>query len=280
MKNFLFLTTPTQVFDYLGQLWRSDLFKNSHNDQEGYIHKLAIKFSNTPRIFCDMHEETMEMVHFSSWFNTVNHRHYYTNDILHDLYYHHEFFHLITMKYQHDYTFETWKNKMDNNEFWASLESEALIYFYMPELRQLSFKNKLWVDRFLEDKYYNGLFGKYFDKEDDLARKLKSRIAYFRDECQFNPRDNIEKQISHYSISSNEFSNIWNYNNSWKNVESQMTDYLELVKSNPAKALQQHLSWLKNLQSEDSHQIAFGNEARAYSAVHQSLFKSSYTPKN
>lgn len=280
MQNFLTLTKPQEIFDYLGQLWRSDLFKESHNNPEGYIHKIATQFSHTPRLFCDMHEETMEMVHFSSWFHTIQHRYYYTNDILHDLYYHHEFFHLITMPYSADFTFETWQKKMDNNEFWASLESEALIYFYMPELRKLSFKNTLWVDRFLEDKYYEGLFGKYFDKENDLSRKLKSRIAYFRDECQFNPRDKIEQQIADYTISSNEFSKIWNHDKSWQNVESHISSYLKLVQSHPKQALHEHLIWLKDLQSKDSHNIAFGNEARSYSAVHKRLFQSSYTPKN
>lgn len=280
MKNFITLIEPHDIVNYIGNLWRSDLFKQSHNDPQGYIYQLATQFSYTPRVFCDMHEETMEMVHFSSWFNAIQHRYYYTDDILHDLYYHHEIFHLITMKYSANLTFETWKIKMHSNEFWASLESEALIYFYMPELRALSFKNTLWVDRFLEDSYYKNLFGKYFDKEDDLSRKLKSRIAYFRDECEFNPKDNIEKQIASYAISSDEFSNIWNKNESWINVECHMTYYLNLVKTNPSKALEEHLSWLSDLQKKDSHNIAFGNEARAYSSVHKSLFQSAYTPKN
>lgn len=280
MNNFLILNTPQEILNYLGQLWRSDLFKKSHNDSEGYIHKLSNKFSNTPRVFCDMHEETLEMVHFSSWFNAIQHRNYYTNDILHDLYYHHEFFHLITMTYRNDFTFLGWQKKMNSNEFWASLESEVLIYFYMPELRELSFKNELWVDRFLNDSYYNDLFEKYFDKENDLSKKLKSRISYFRDECQFNPRDEIEKQISDYSISSDSFSQIWNQDNAWQNVESHMTSYLNLVKINPEDAIKQHLDWLTDLQSKDSHHLAFGNQARAYSKVHKSLFKSSYTPKN
>ena len=98
-------------------------------------------FSQMPRIFFDMHKETMEMVHFSSWFHAIQHRYHYTNDILHDLYYHHEFFHINTMTYKNNWSFNEWKNKMDSNEFWASLESEVLIYFYMPQLRDLSFKN-------------------------------------------------------------------------------------------------------------------------------------------
>lgn len=280
MKNFLILNTPNEVFNYVGQLWRSDLFKQSHNNPDGYIHYLAQKFSQTPRIFFDMHEETMEMVHFSSWFHAIQHRYHYTNDILHDLYFHHEFFHINTMTYKHDFSFTDWKKKMDNNEFWASLESEVLIYFYMPELREQSFKNELWVDRFLKDSYYNDLQGKYFYKEDDIAKKLKSRIAFFRDECQFNPRDDIEKQIFDYTTSSNEWAKIWSVDNAWLEVEKEMVYYLDLAKTNPEQAVNYHLNWLKILQEKDLYHIAFGNQARAYSLVHRKLFHSSYTPKN
>lgn len=280
MKNFIILKEKQEIFDYLGNLWRSDLFKDSHNNKDGYIHKISQEFSKIPRIFFDMHEETMEMVHFSSWFHAIQHRYHYKNDILHDLYYHHEFFHINTMKYRNDWLFSDWKNKMDSNEFWASLESEVLIYFYMPELRNLSFKNELWVDRFLNDSYYQHLYGKYFSKEDDLSRKLKSRIAYFRDECQFNAKDSIEKQIADYAVSSNEWAKIWSKDNSWIQVESEMSYYLNLLNDDSDKAIDHHIEWLKNLQQKDSHFVAFGEQARAYSAVHKSLFQSAYNPKN
>lgn len=280
MKNFQILIEPQEIFNYLGNLWRSDLFKESHDNPKGYIHQISQEFSKTPRIFFDMHEETMEMVHFSSWFHAIQHRYHYTNDILHDLYYHHEFFHIITMTYKNTFSFEQWKKKMDGNEFWASLESEVLIYFYMPELRQVSFKETLWVDRFLNNHYYADLKCHYFQKETDLSRKLKARIAYFRDECQFHPQDEIEKQIADYAVSSNEWSNIWSEDNAWHNVESEMTYYLNLLKTDPEKAIEHHLDWLKELQNKDSHHIAFGKQARAYSAVHRRLFHSSYNPKN
>jgi len=280
MKNFIHFIKPEEIFNYIGNLWRSDSFKESHHNPDGYIHQIIKEFSKTPRIFFDMHEETMEMVHFSSWFHAIQHRYYYTNDILHDLYYHHEFFHLISMTYRNDYSFIDWKKKMDSNEFWASLESEVLIYFYMPELRNLSFKNEIWVDRFLNDKYYADLKGKYYHYSNDLSNKLKARIAFFRDECQFNPRDEIEKQISDYTISSNEWANIWCEDNAWMNVESEMTLYLNLLQKNPEEAIKHHLYWLKDLQEKDPYNVAFGKQARNYSAVHRRLFQSSYNPKN
>jgi len=280
MKNFVTLNEPQEIFDYVGKLWRSDLFRASHFDSNGYIHTIAKEFSKTPRIFFDMHEETMEMVHFSSWFHAIQHRYHYTDDILHDLYYHHEFFHLITMKHDDKLDFKQWTKKMRSNEFWASLESEVLIYFYMPELRAQSFKMPLWVDRFLSDSYYQDLYGKYFHYEDDLSRKLKSRIAYFRDECQFNPLTELDRQIADYSTSSQEWEEIWEYNDAWHQVEFEMCKYLAEVELNPQQAMQNHLQWLNQLQSLDPYHIAYGHQAREYSAVHRRLFQSSYTPKN
>lgn len=59
-----------------------------------------------------------------------------------------------------------------------------------------------------------------------------------------------------------------------------MTYYLDLLKNNPENAINHHILWLENLQKKDSQNIAFGNQARAYSSVHRRLFQSSYNPKN
>ena len=66
MHENLYIIEPKKIYDYLGNLWRSDIFKESHNNPSGYIHKISTEFSKTPRIFFDMHKEEMEMVHFSS----------------------------------------------------------------------------------------------------------------------------------------------------------------------------------------------------------------------
>jgi hypothetical protein len=280
MKNFISIIDPQEIFSYLGNLWRSEIFKQSHNDPNGYIHYISKEFSKTPRIFFDMHQEEMEMVHFSSWFHAIQHRYHYTNDVIHDLYYHHEFFHIITMTHKDNLNFEEWSMKMSSNEFWASLESEVLIYFYMPELRKQSFNKKLWVDKFLTDSYYKGLFNKYFHLEDDLARKLKSRIAYFRDNCQFNPLNEIENEIAEYTTSSNEFAKVWKEEDAWLNVETEMVKYLKNLKNDPQEAINSHIDWIKDLQAKDEYEVAFGKQARSYSAVHKRLFQSAYNPRS
>jgi hypothetical protein len=280
MKNFKTFLTPDEIFQYIGNLWRSDIFKNSHYSKNGYINTLITKLSQTPRIFFDMHHEQMEMVHFCSWFHAIQHRYHYKNDILHDLYYHHEFYHLITMEYSDKYSFESWKNKMDTNEFWASLESEVFIYFYMPELRKQSFKETLWVDQFLDNPEYASLFNKFFNFKDSKTNDLINKIAFFRNKCSYEPVSDLDKQIFNYSISGNEWAKIWDINKSWNNVETEMFNYLNLIKINPKLAIESHLNWLKNLQEMDEHNVAFSFEAIKYSEIHRKLFKSSYIPIN
>lgn len=280
MKNFISFIEPKDIFNYVGNIWRSDIFKQSHNNPTGYIHQIVDQFSKVPRVFFEMHIESMEMVHFSSWFHAIQHRHHYTNDVLHDLYYHHELYHLITMTYRKDFTFESWQAKMKDNEFWASLESEVLIYFYMPELRQISFKEEIWADKFLNNAKYNALYGAYFDGKNEASEVARLDIAWYRNDCELNPITLLDKQISDYTISSREWAQIWNENKGWVEVESHMTNYLKEVKKNPVKAINMHIAWLNHLQSLDEDNIAFGNEARLYTAVHRRLFQSAYTPLN
>ena len=59
-----------------------------------------------------------------------------------------------------------------------------------------------------------------------------------------------------------------------------MVDYLFELKINPDIAIKKHITWLKHHQNNDLYNVAFGEQARAYSEIHRKLFKSSYLPKN
>lgn len=278
MINFQILMEPDNIFEYVGQLWRSDAFKNSHYEKNGYINLLIKKFSTIPRIFFDMHKEQLEMVHFSSWFHAIQHRKYYIDPVIHDLYYHHEFFHLNTMEYVVDSNYEAWKEKMKKNEFWASLESEVLIYFYLPEIRSHSFKFQLWVDQFLEQDKFKSLNYKYNHYEDNLALQLKNEIAQARLNCETMPITDLDKMISDYTISSQKWAEIWQED--WYEVEQHMVQYLSMLKYHKEKAIQFHMNWLYHHIENDIDKVAFGKNAHAYSKVHRSLFKSAYEPIN
>lgn len=280
MKNFISLTHEQEICTYIGNLWRSDIFKASHNDENGYIHCLVKKFSLIPHIFFDMHKERLEMVHFSSWFNAIQHRYHYTNDIIHDLYYHHELFHISTFSYNDRHSWGQWKEKMSQNEFWASLESEVLLYFYLPELRPFSFNKTLWVDRFLQDERCAALYGKYYHKMDEQAYNIKQYIANERRRCEFQPFDEIEQEISRYSLSSDNWATIWQQDNAWHIVETRMCEFLEDIKIDKRLALKKHLQWLEYQQAMNEDGVAFVKQAYDYSLVHQSLFQSAYNPIN
>lgn len=276
MKNFVILRDTQDIFDYVGQIWRSDIFRQSHHDKDGYIHGMIQKFSQTPRIFFDMHLERLEMVHFTSWMQAIGHRYHYTNDILHDLYYHHEFYHLITTHYEPDMTWQEWHKKMDTIEFWASLESEVLIYFYMPELREHSFKNELWVDSYLDKPECHPLKGCYGHYASTQSEAIRLFIASERKRCETDPHNEIEKMIGQYTVSSYQWAKIWK--NSWQEVEAHVQHFLN--HTDKEQALTYHLKWLNDKQAQSASGVIFEAEAQAYSDVHQSMFKSSYNPIN
>lgn len=201
---------------------------------------------------------------------------HYTDDILHDLHYHHEFYHLITTYYDSTMTWAQWHKKMDTIEFWASLESEVLIYFYMPGLRDLSFKNELWVDSYLERPDLQALkdcYGQYTSTQSEAIRLF---LASERKRCETEPYNDIEKMVGQYTVSSYQWAKIWK--NSWQEVET----HVQLFLNNPDKkeALKKHLQWLKEKQAQSQTGVVFEEEAQAYSDVHQSMFKSSYNPVN
>lgn len=48
MKNLVALHEPEMLFEYVGRIWRSPIFQASHQDPNGYIHRLIRQFSEQP----------------------------------------------------------------------------------------------------------------------------------------------------------------------------------------------------------------------------------------
>ena len=282
MKNFIFLHSGEEVFQYTEKLWQSDIFKKSMQEPDGYIRKLTTEFSKKPRLFFDMHKERLEMVHFSSWFHAIQHRYHYTDPVIHDLYYHHELMHLTTASYP-GYTeneWDSWFEKMKENEFWCSLESECLIYFYLPELREKSFTFELWVDKFLYNPDCQVFFGQHAPYENSQGKRVLDNIVQARLDCEIAPVTALDKMIADYTVSSRKWAEIWQENQVWLTVENHMKTYLTMLEDNEYSAMQFHLNWIYELQNKNSDNIAFVEQAAAYSEVHQSLFQSAYEPVN
>lgn len=85
--------------------------------------------------------------HFGTYFGAVTRRKY-DNPYVQDLYHLHECVHVNTLGPNPAHTFMEWSRRMVASETEASLVSECFVYLRMPELRELTFKHEIWVDRF------------------------------------------------------------------------------------------------------------------------------------
>jgi len=250
MKDMITLKTPKEVDGFVYGLWRTDLFRKSHREKDGYINRLITKFSEVPRFFYTMTNE-VERSHFTTWFNVIALRPEYENDAISDLYYLHEITHAATMYFDPTLSWQDWYKKTMQNEMEASLESEAFAYLELPGLRKLSFDHEIWLDRFWTD--YGELM---------LTDALKERLTEERKKATQSPSidDFIELQIANYAAQNIEWSRIWAKN--WRLVEQHMAEFLMLADYNIEEAISHQLMFLNEHTS--SLRIPFEKEANAF----------------
>lgn len=144
MKNIK-IVKSNQVESFLLELWSTPLFVNFQKKNGSYLNELAKELAKGPLFFYEMSDPYLEKNHLSSMFKHIAFRQY-DNPYIQDLYYFHELTHIANLKYGMS-TFQEWKEKISNNELFASLVSEVFVYFFEPELRGKTFNN-LWADRF------------------------------------------------------------------------------------------------------------------------------------
>lgn len=157
MKNLITLVSSDEIENFMLSLWKSDIFRNSHQNG-GFIYQQVKNFSWLPRMFAEMTNDRLERAHFSTWWNVIMLRDDYTNPIVHDLYYLHEMTHASSMPYVIDMGKNAFDEKMQRNELEASVQSEIMVYFELPGLRERSFSHEIYADRFLNDGYYQDLW--------------------------------------------------------------------------------------------------------------------------
>lgn len=258
MKNPTLLLTPDAVTQYMGDLFRTDTFRKSLAEPNGYIARLVNNFASKPRVIFDMSDAKLERAHFYTWMGASPRRDY-QSDAIHDLYYHHEMWHSVTMPYYPEMPFESWKHKMTENEFYSSLESEAFVYFALPGLREQTFSFPIWVDRFLQK-----------DGMSDLSRAdLYKLLCSERRRAMAAPLDAVEQHVSDYVESNEAWSSIWK--NSYNAIETHMYQHLMSCTVNPKESIAKHLNFF------DSHRpsaggVPFQEEAVAFQQVYQRLF--------
>lgn len=258
MKNHTLLLTPDAVTDYMKQLFRTDVFKKSMAEPNGYIANLVQSFASKPRVIFEMSDASLERAHFYTWMGASPLR-TYQNDAIHDLYYHHEMWHSVTMPYYPEMPFESWKHKMTENEFYSSLESEALVYFALPGLREQAFSFPIWVDRFLQSDEVKNL----------NHAEIQQLLCAERRRAMVAPMDEVEQHVSDYVESNEAWSSIWKA--SYNEVERHMYQHNINCMRNPKDSIEDHLKFF------DSHRpanggVPFQDEAVAFQQVYQRLF--------
>jgi hypothetical protein len=280
MKATTILASTEQVHEHVRALWRTDMFRRSHDDSGGFVRGIIDRFAALPRVFYEMSEPDIEASHFSVWFNAIAQRPWYDNDAVSDLYYLHEFKHAAGMTYQDAMPWNRWFTKMVSNEFEASFCTEVRAYFELPGLRERSFPFDIWADRFLGDKANGDRWARCKGMDSAAAAEFWAPLRARRKEVMVKPDpfDFIELQIRAYVEQNLEWVRIWQ--RSYPLVEAHMSALAGAVAKGAdwSTVLKSHRDWLAAVseaavpfrrEAEEFAQIYHANKAR-YGNVHLS----------
>ncbi len=189
-----------ELVNYVGSLWKTDEFKNAHNDPNSPIRKCVDAVAKQgPLWFYDM-SDPIERTQFSSWWRHVQRRHYDIPAVT-DLYYFHELTHILHHRTS-DHKCELlqpdgWRNCVFGEEMEASMESEVYVYWYLPTLRAKTFPFEIWADRIP------------VPTEKIEATKYDARVERVRIFREPNFDDAIEMSIHKYNIQNEIWCNYW-----------------------------------------------------------------------
>ncbi|MGH9201124.1 MAG: hypothetical protein ACRD2A_07800, partial [Vicinamibacterales bacterium] len=254
--------------EHVHTLWRTDLFRRSHDDAGGFVRAIIDRFAVLPRVFYDMSEPEIEASHFSVWFNAISRRPWYDNDAVSDLYYLHEFKHAAGMTYQDGMPWNRWFTKMVSNEFEASFCTEVQAYFELPGLRERSFPFDIWADRFLGDRTIGDRWTACKGKDDAAVTGFWAPLRARRKEVMVKPDpfDFIELQIRAYVEQNLEWVRIWQ--RSYALVEAHMSGFVGAVAKGAdwPSALKSHEDWLA---SRSETGVPFRREAKEFARIYQ-----------
>jgi hypothetical protein len=259
------LVTPDEIQRYVGNQWQTDIFKQSHDQKDGYIRKIVDQFSTLPCFFYKASDERLEKAHFSTWWRGMQIREY-ENAFIHDLYELHEIFHASTMLFHPSFAFEAFKRKMGDNELDASSTSEIEVYFRLPGLREKSFPYEIYADRFLNDPKIQK---RWQINPDFVAREFRSHrqnVMMMKD----LPKDYPDKPaywIKMFTHQNEVWANTWVHR--YQDVESAMAAFRDRVDDGQrGKALDSHIEWLISPDIAFGGDIPFPHEAEAFAAAY------------
>ncbi|MDD9900669.1 MAG: hypothetical protein OXT65_06795, partial [Alphaproteobacteria bacterium] len=232
----------------------------SHADG-GYIHGIIDRFARLPRLFADMSDERLERGHFGAWWSCV-YRRAYDDPVVHDLYLLHEYMHGAEMAHIKGQDMAQFRYRIADNELRASVMSEIIVYFALPELRAVSFDREIYADRFLKDAYFQNMW-----KHDPMG--LVTDIYSRRRQAMFAPQagDRLEKWISDFTAQNDAWFDVWAER--YDMVETRMEDFSQTAFSKSrVDALAWHLDWLRGEAARDPSGVPFAPEAKAFADIY------------
>lgn len=246
MKNLVTLESPADVTTYVRSLWQTDLFRTSD-----YIAGWVERFARHPAVFAEMSDSELEYPHFATWFGMTYLRHYPVAAIS-DLYYLHEIVHATLLDYDPSALFTAWYRKMSGIELSASLETECFVYLGVPGLREISFPDEIWADRFLGGKSRLG------DSLRDVVRQDRYKAMQHPD-----PMDWCEQQIAAYARQNFEWANIWKLESSGKKPAFVVVaEHMSALRAR-LTTIHAHVEWLHALGT-----VPFLDQARLFAPVY------------
>ncbi|HTE51575.1 MAG TPA: hypothetical protein VK698_12065 [Kofleriaceae bacterium] len=246
MKDLIPLRTSDDVIDFVRGLWRTEIFQKSP-----YIDEWVQRMARHPAVFADMSDVDLEHPHFATWFG-MTYRRRYADPTISDLYYLHELVHSCLLTYEPSLRFTAWYRKMTSIELAASLETECYVYLGAPGLREISFKDEIWADRYLGGQSRLG------DSLRDVVRQDRFQAMQHPD-----PMDYCEQQIAAYARQNFEWANGWKVEAepgrpAYREVEEHMAGFRAGVIS-----LDGHIEWLWR-----SGEIPFPTQAELFAPVY------------
>lgn len=269
MRDPIVLAEADDIRAFTRDLWRSEFFRRSH-DSGGLVHKTVEQFSGLPRFFFPVTHEA-ENPHFSAWWGGIQIREY-DNPAIHDLYYLHEIWHAGSMVYLPGMEFANFQRKMIDNELEASVVSEMIIYYEIPELRRVTFPYEIFVDRFL---FPDGADGdpdpvgldRWRRNPDLLLASLKLRRRNVMMAQNPNSDDDVEFWIQRYTHQNEMWAHLWYAR--YDMVEAAMARLIDDCKTIGRKAaIDSFMAWLMSEAVTRGTDIPFPDEAHAFAGVY------------
>ena len=257
MKSPELIFHKADIHDHVRSLWKTEHVKRSY-DTGGLVYRIVDKFARLPRFFYEMSDEYLERAHFSIWWSGTAYRRY-DKPSCNDLYLLHEFAHgadMIHAAGQHE---DAFKRKMQDNELQASVTTEVMAYFDMPELRAMTFAGEIYADRFLKDKTLH-------QRWKDDPERLTSELYYRRRHAMFWPdkNDPIEMWLHHFTAQNEKWFAVWRRD--FEPVEIAMEKLTRLTaEGKREEALLRHVDWLY---AQSDNGVPFRRHAEDFAKIY------------